>query len=177
MGHTIILKRSALAGKAPTTASLELGELAINTYDGKVFLRSSGVSDEIKELVTTNTINTGSITLTKTGSFGEIIVSQDINVGRDVYVIRDIIANGDIDAGGDISGSGLQINDTLNITHNVFKLSASVEITGSLNLSMNANSYLSISSSAINVTSASVTRNFMHLTKYITVDGDLDFNI
>jgi len=42
---------------------------------------------------------------------------------------------------------------------------------------MNSTSYLSISSSAINVTSASVTRNFMHLTKYITVGGDLDFNI
>ena len=177
MGHTIILKRSALPGKSPTTASLELGELAINTYDGKVFLRSSGISDEIKQLVTTNTINTGSITLTETGSFGEVITSHDINVGRDLFVIRDIIANGDIDTAGDISGSGLQINDTLNITHNLFKLSASVEITGSLNLSMNANSYLSISSSAINVTSASVTRNFMHLTKYITEDGHLDFNI
>lgn len=177
MGHTIILKRSALAGKAPTTASLELGELAINTYDGKVFLRSSGVSDEIKELVTTNTINTGSITLTKTGSFGEIIASQDINVGRDVFVIRDIVVNGDIDTGGDISGSGLQINDTLNITHNVFKLSASAEITGSLNISMGSTPILSVSASAINITSASVTRNFMHLTKYITVDGHLDFNI
>lgn len=177
MGQTIILKRSALSGKVPTTASLELGELAINTYDGKVFLRSSGASDEIKELVTTNTINTGSITLTKTGSFGEIVTTQDINIGRDVYVIRDVIANGDIDAGGDVSGSGLQINDTLNINHNAFKLSASVQITGSLNISMNTNSYVSISSSAINITSASVTRDFMHLTKYITVDGDLDFNI
>lgn len=177
MGHTIILKRSAVSGKIPTTASLELGELAINTYDGKVFVRNSGSSDGIKELIVTDTINTGSITLTKTGSFGEIVTTQDINVGRDIYIIRDIIANGDIDAGGDISGSGLQINDTLNINHNAFKLSASVQITGSLDISMNTNSYVSISSSAINITSASVTRNFMHLTKYITVDGHLDFNI
>ena len=35
----IKIKRSAVAGKIPTTTSLELGELAINTYDGKVFIQ------------------------------------------------------------------------------------------------------------------------------------------
>ena len=34
----IKIKRSAVAGKIPTTNDLELGELAINTYDGKVFI-------------------------------------------------------------------------------------------------------------------------------------------
>jgi hypothetical protein len=39
MANPIIkIKRSAVAGKIPTTASLELGELAINTYDGKVYI-------------------------------------------------------------------------------------------------------------------------------------------
>ena len=35
--HTIIHKRSAVEGKAPNTGSLSLGELAINTKDGKVW--------------------------------------------------------------------------------------------------------------------------------------------
>jgi hypothetical protein len=34
----IKIKRSAVAGKIPTTNDLELGELAINTHDGKVFI-------------------------------------------------------------------------------------------------------------------------------------------
>lgn len=40
MANPVIkIKRSAVAGKVPTTTSLELGELAINTYDGKVFIQ------------------------------------------------------------------------------------------------------------------------------------------
>jgi len=35
----IRLRRSATAGAVPTTAQLNLGELAINTYDGKLFLK------------------------------------------------------------------------------------------------------------------------------------------
>lgn len=36
------LRRSAVAGKVPSTSSLDIGELAINTYDGKVFIKKSG---------------------------------------------------------------------------------------------------------------------------------------
>jgi hypothetical protein len=35
MAVNIKLKRSAVPGKIPTTSSLELGELALNTYDGE----------------------------------------------------------------------------------------------------------------------------------------------
>ena len=39
MANPIIkIKRSAVAGKIPTTTDLQLGELAINTYDGKVYI-------------------------------------------------------------------------------------------------------------------------------------------
>lgn len=39
MANDIKLKRSAVAGKVPTTTDLELGELAVNTYDGKLYLK------------------------------------------------------------------------------------------------------------------------------------------
>ena len=35
----IKLKRSSVAGKIPTTGQLELGEVAINTNDGKLFFK------------------------------------------------------------------------------------------------------------------------------------------
>jgi hypothetical protein len=37
--NTIIHKRSSVAGKVPVTANLALGEIAINTHDGKMFVR------------------------------------------------------------------------------------------------------------------------------------------
>jgi hypothetical protein len=279
MAQSIILKRSALPGKVPDTGSLNSGELAINTYDGKIFIKRAGNVDSIQSVLVTNSITTGSITLTQTGSFAELVATQDGNIGRDLYVIRDIITNNDIDAGGDISGSGLQVNDTLNITHEYLTFTGSANLTGSVGVlgnltvlgSVNAqqfninvisssviyqsgstkfgdtiddkheftgsvdisgslivngsevgiapgpntfdfnldpeaagtvnfiedstgntqaiartgsfdvlignNRHISISSSAINVTTGSITANYMHLAKYINTAGDLDFNI
>lgn len=137
MSQTIVLKRSALPGKVPDTASLNLGEIAINTYDGKLFVKRSGNVDSIQTILTTDSTTTGSITLTQTGSFGELIVTKDANIQRDLFVTRDIITIGDIDAGGDLSGSGLQINDTLNINHNILSFSGSAGLTGSVSLDGN----------------------------------------
>jgi hypothetical protein len=39
MSTPIRIKRSAVPGKVPTTTDLQLGELAINTYDGKAYLK------------------------------------------------------------------------------------------------------------------------------------------
>ena len=50
MASTIRLKRSAIATKVPTTAQLDLGELAINTRDGKLFLKRADGSEEIIEV-------------------------------------------------------------------------------------------------------------------------------
>jgi hypothetical protein len=41
MANTIKIRRSATASAVPTTAQLALGELAINTTDGKLFLKRS----------------------------------------------------------------------------------------------------------------------------------------
>ena len=40
MSQTIILKRSAVAGKKPATTDLQLGEVAINTHDGKMYIKT-----------------------------------------------------------------------------------------------------------------------------------------
>jgi hypothetical protein len=49
--------------------------------------------------------------------------------------------------------------------------------TGSFDIEIAGINYLSVSTSAINVTTGSITANYMHLAKYITTSGDLDFNI
>jgi len=50
MANLIKLKRSAVAGKAPATTDLELGELALNTYDGKLYTKKDNGTASIVEL-------------------------------------------------------------------------------------------------------------------------------
>ena len=61
---SILLRRNLTSGNVPTTSSLELGELAVNTADGKIFLKkSSSLGESIEAAVTTNTTTTGSVNL------------------------------------------------------------------------------------------------------------------
>ena len=107
MSSIVQLKRSALSGKVPGTGSLNLGELALNTYDGKIFFRRSGSTDTIQEVLTTNVTNTGSVTITGTltaesirtnltGSFGSLKVNDTLTVNHGETII---------------SGSALVTND------------------------------------------------------------------
>jgi hypothetical protein len=50
MANTIKIKRSAVEGKAPTTGDLDLGELALNTYDGKLYTKKDNGTASIVEL-------------------------------------------------------------------------------------------------------------------------------
>jgi len=50
MAQTLKLKRSAVAGRVPTTSDLQLGELGLNTYDGKLYTRKDNGSVSIVEL-------------------------------------------------------------------------------------------------------------------------------
>lgn len=46
----ILLKRSASAGKVPTIEQLSLGELAVNTHDGRLFLKRDNGAEVVIEL-------------------------------------------------------------------------------------------------------------------------------
>jgi len=47
MAQTLKLKRSAVSGNAPSTGDLALGEIAINTYDGKIFIKKDDGTESI----------------------------------------------------------------------------------------------------------------------------------
>jgi len=55
--NVVKLKRSAVAGRVPATADLALGELALNTYDGRVYLKKSVTS--VESIVTLQPFPTG----------------------------------------------------------------------------------------------------------------------
>jgi len=54
MATPIRIKRSAVPGKRPTTDQLQLGELALNFYDGKVFFKqqqsNTGIGTRLVEI-------------------------------------------------------------------------------------------------------------------------------
>lgn len=62
------MKRSAVAGKVPTTAQLELGELAVNTYDGRLFLKKDDGTEAIVEIVNSGRLISAGTGLTGGGS-------------------------------------------------------------------------------------------------------------
>lgn len=70
MANTLKLKRSAVAAKVPATTDLQLGELAVNTYDGKLYTKRNNGADEIVEFLSTASVlsvangGTGATTLT-----------------------------------------------------------------------------------------------------------------
>lgn len=54
MANTVKLKRSAVAGRVPLTTDLDLGEIAVNTRDGKMFLKKDNGAASIVEMATTD---------------------------------------------------------------------------------------------------------------------------
>ena len=76
MSSNITLKRSAISGKIPGTADLGLGELAINTYDGKLFMKKNDGSETIIDITASAgaAYKTGSDDLTTT-SINQIVDS------------------------------------------------------------------------------------------------------
>ena len=83
MAQVIKLKRSAVAGKTPQTSSLELGELGINTSDGKIYFhRSSSSDDSIQSVLTTDATITGSLKLSGSQHIsGSTNIMDDLSYG------------------------------------------------------------------------------------------------
>ena len=86
---TIKIKRSAVSGNAPTTAQLELGELALNTYDGKLFTE----------------INTGSASIVEIG--GHL---RHLHVSGITTLTGNVVVGGTVD-GRDLATDGSKLDN------------------------------------------------------------------
>lgn len=79
MSQVIVLKRSAVGGKPPAVADLQFGEVAINTYDGKLFIRKNNGTDSIVD-IGTQTL-TGDATGTGNGSIAVTLAPSGVVAG------------------------------------------------------------------------------------------------
>ena len=80
MAQTVQLKRSSVPGKVPTTSDLALGEIAINTYDGKVFTKKDNGTPSIVEIGAGGTTN-----LSTTANSSTVVVASD--TGTDATLV------------------------------------------------------------------------------------------
>ena len=90
MANTIKLRRSATSGATPTTTQLALGEVAINTYDGKVFIKKDDGTESIVEVGASGTPEI-TWTLTASGTSDYIFSGDGFPTSQNdptLYLIR-----------------------------------------------------------------------------------------
>ena len=80
----IVVKRSSVPGKVPTTTDLSLGEIAVNTYDGKMFIKKN-VSGTESIVDITATAGGGATNLTYSANGSAVTVFSD--TGTDAVLL------------------------------------------------------------------------------------------
>jgi hypothetical protein len=203
MASIVQLKRSALSGKVPGTGSLDLGELAVNTYDGKIYFKKSGSVQSIESVVTTNSTITGSIRLEGTGSFGSLKVNDTLTVNHGISVISGSLGiTSDLTVLGQINAKQFNISVISssilfesgsskfgNTSDDIHSFTGSVEITGSITASSFAGDGSGLTGLVVDLSTAQLNdvdgnnipaRSFAELFLACavspSVDVDLDFN-
>jgi hypothetical protein len=141
-----------------TTGSLEIYDG--NTADGAVLNRRDLI---VRDITGSNAIFSGSVNVTGSLFLNGVAVSTGSGAGNGPNTFDFNLSPG---AAGTVNFIQDTNTNTL-ITAN----------TGSMDVTIGGTNYLSVSASAMNVTTGSKTANYMHLAKYITPGGDLDFNI
>ncbi len=133
MANTIILKRSATPGKVPTTAQLALGEIAINTYDGLIYIKKDDGTPSVVQIGGVTSVN---------GETGSVVISSDdvSDSGQTNKWFSNALARGAVSAGTGISynSSTGVISTAQNLstagspTFAGLTLTGNVDITGSI---------------------------------------------
>jgi hypothetical protein len=87
MAQTVKIRRSAVANKVPNTGSLELGELAVNTTDGKLYFVKEDSEKSVEQILTTSANITGSLqidqlTLNDSFSYGNTVWNETSGINQ-----------------------------------------------------------------------------------------------
>lgn len=85
--NRIKLKRSSTSSNVPGVSDLTLGELAVNTFDGKLFFKKDNGADSIESIVTTNAQITGSVELTGALTSSLSLIEND-TPSTDMFLVK-----------------------------------------------------------------------------------------
>lgn len=138
MAVKIELKRSAIPGKVPTVSQLDLGELAINTFDGTVYFKQDNGTQQIIQLATNASGST-----VATASYAVFAQTAGFAEGGSGSFSGTFVGNGSGLTG--VTASSLLVDPyriasgsvTASIAPNTgFQINTNTSITGSLKLSV-----------------------------------------
>ena len=131
MSTLIKLRRSAVAGRIPTTAQLSLGELAINTADGKIYIKQYDAGANTESIVEFSADPLDLLALIKTVDGAGSGLDSDFLDGIDsTQFLRsdeDDTFDGNLVVTGDftVSGNTTYVNtETINLSDNIITLNA-----------------------------------------------------
>ena len=129
MSTLIKLKRSAVQGRVPTTSNLELGELAINTADGKIYIKQDvGGTESIVEFsADPNDLLTLLKTVDGAGSGLDADLLDNLNSLQFLRADEDDTFDGNLIITGNltVSGNTTQVNtETLTVEDNIITLNS-----------------------------------------------------
>ena len=129
MSTLIKLRRSAVAGRVPTTAQLALGELAINTADGKIYIKQDvgGIESIVEFSADANDLLTLIKTVDGTGSgldadlLDGLDSTQFLRSDQDDTMAGSLIVQGNLT----VSGNTTYVNtETIQLSDNIITLNA-----------------------------------------------------
>lgn len=103
MANIVKIKRSSVEGKNPATSDLQLGELALNTYDGNLFFKKS--PNNVDSLITVATVD-GTQTLTNKTLTSPTINNGTMSLSSGVLKIPTASTPSQTEEGSIVWGSG-----------------------------------------------------------------------
>ena len=118
MAQIVKLKRTSVSGKVPTISNIELGELAMNTYDGRIFFEKNDGSATIQEILTTNagraitgSINiNGAITASYFKGDGSALTNIQATVSEQVTITSSFDSESTIDVAHNFSSKNIIVS-------------------------------------------------------------------
>ena len=117
--NVVKLKRSAVAGRVPATADLQLGELALNTYDGRVYLKKS--VSAVESIVTLQPFPTGGTNgyVLQTDGSGNLSWVEQAAASTPYRLLNNGYS-ATLDSGGTLTVDNLTVNAETNVTTQSF---------------------------------------------------------
>jgi len=161
---TIKVKRSAISGKIPTISQIDLGEFAVNTFDGKVYIEQDQSSVGVGTTVIV--INPWSVG-TGTNTYNTFFTNGNVGVGSTLptsklHVIGDTRITGILTVGSGsvtIDGSNNQVNVGTGVTlHHTNGVQVGANTLHSTGFSVNNINSGITTSTTLHATSASISR-------------------